>query len=108
MAYPVAVLDKLGGIADPGQPFNATDVVDTKLPMRQLVVAAVSENYCIVTFWQGGIALGLETSVFELSAGRVKRAWVSVGGGLNFQDLKATVESGRLLQFQPVPVPNSR
>jgi hypothetical protein len=100
---PNAVLDKLGGIADPGQPYNATDVVDTKLSMRQLIVAAVSEKYCIVTYWKGGIALGLETSVFELSAGRVNRIWVSAGGGLNFRDLKETVESGRLLRFQPVP-----
>ena len=106
---PSAVVDKLGGIADPGQPFNATDVVDPKLPMRRLVVAAVSENYCIVTYWQGGIALRLETRIFKLSAGRVKRIWVSAGGGLNFRDLKETVESGRLLRFQPVPVaPNSR
>jgi hypothetical protein len=101
---PNAVLEKLGGIADPGQPFNATDVVDTKLPMRRLVVAAISEKYCIVTYWKGGIALGLKTSIFELSAGRVKRIWVSAGGGLNFRDLKETVESGRLLRFQPVPV----
>lgn len=106
---PSAVLDKLGGIADPGQPYNTTDVVDTKLPMRQLVVAAVSENYCIVTYWHGGIALRLETRIYELSAGRVKRIWYSAGGGLNFQDLKETVESGRLLRFQPVPVArNSR
>src|SRR5205085_5133994 len=46
---PSAVLDKLGGIADPGQPFNTTCAVDSKLPMRQLFVAAVSENYCIVS-----------------------------------------------------------
>lgn len=106
---PSAVLDKLGGIADPGQPYNSTDVVDSNLPMRQLVVAAVSENYCIVTYWHGGIALRLETRIFELSAGRVKRVWISAGGGLNFQDLKATVESGRLLRFQPLPVAlNSR
>jgi hypothetical protein len=99
---PNAVLDKLGGLADPGQPFNATDVVDADLPMQRLVVAAVSERYCIVTYWKGGITLGMETSIFELSAGRVKRIWVSAGGGLNFRDLKETVESGRVLRFQPV------
>jgi hypothetical protein len=101
---PSAVLDKLGGIADPGQPFNTTDVVDPKLPMRQLLVAAVSENYRIVSYWQGGITLSMETRIFELSAGRVKRIWVSAGGGLNFRDLKETVELGRMLRFQRVPV----
>ena len=101
---PSAVLDKLGGIADPGQPFNATCAVDPKLPMRQLIVAAVSENYCIVSYWQGGITLSMGTSIFQLSAGRVKRIWVSAGGGLNFRDLKETVELGRMLRFQRVPV----
>lgn len=100
---PSAVLDKLGGIADPGQPFNTTCAVDSKLPMRQLFVAAVSENYCIVSYWQGGIILSMETRIFELSPGRVKRIWVSAGGGLNFRDLKETVELGRM-RFQRVPV----
>jgi len=99
---PGVVLDKIGGIADPGQPYNSTDVVDPKLPMRRLIVGAVSENYCIVSYWRGGIALRLETSVFELSAGKVKRIWRSHGGGLNFRDLKSTVESDNLLQFKQV------
>ena len=100
---PSAVVDKLGGIADAGQPFNPTDVVDPRLPMRQLIVAAVSERYCIVSYWHGGIALRLETNIFELSGGQVKHTWLSPGGGLNFRDLKNTVESGRILHFQPVP-----
>jgi len=96
---PTFVLNELGGMADPGQPFNATDVVDSRLPMQQLIVAAVSEKYCIVSYWRGGLALRLETTVFEVSEGNVKRKWVSNGGGLNFRDLKNTIESGRILQF---------
>ena len=99
---PGVVLEKIGGIADPGQPYNATDVVDPKLPVRRLIVGALSENYCIVSYWHGGIALGLETSVYELSDGKVKRIWWSRGGGLNFRDLKNTVESDNLLQFKQV------
>ena len=101
---PSGVLDKLGGIADPGQPFNTTDLVlDWRLPSRQLIVAAVSEKYCIVSYWQGGLTFDLMTSIFELSDGAVTREWVSDGGGLNFRDLKNTVESGRFLRFQQVP-----
>jgi hypothetical protein len=101
---PSAVLDEVGGIADPGQPFNICDVVvDPRLPRRQLVVAAVSEKYCIVSDWKGGITVRLETMIFELSEGRVKRKWVSIGGVFNFRDLKNTVESGRILQFQRFP-----
>ena len=91
------MIDELGGIADPKQPFNKTDVVDPKLPMRQLVVAAVSEKYCVVTYWQGGIALYFRTDIFELSDRKAKRIWVSQGqGGFTFHDLKEMVESGRM------------
>ncbi len=94
---PKAVLDQFGGMADPGQPFNTTDVVDPKLSMQELVVAAVSEQYCIVSYWQGGITLSFETKIFELSGGSAKLIWVSYSqGGLNFRDLKEMVESGRM------------
>ena len=99
---PSAVLDKFGEVADPGQPFNTTDSIDPRLPMRQLILAAVSERYCIVSYSEGGMGFKpLQTRIFELSAGRIKREWVSIGGGLNFRDLKATMES-ELLRFRPV------
>ena len=70
--------------------------------MAGLVVVGVSEKYCIVICWSGKIACGMKTSIFELSKGRIKRTWVSGGGGFNFLDLKNTVESDYLLQFRPV------
>jgi hypothetical protein len=94
---PKALLVELGAIAESSQPFNKTDVVYANLPMRQLVVAAVSEKYCIVSYWQGGRALYLKTEIFELSDGKAKRIWVSQGqGGLTFRDLKEMIESGRM------------
>lgn len=94
---PKPVIDVLGGMADPEQPFNKTDFVDPKLPMRQLIVAAVSEKYSVVTYWQGGRALYFRTDIFELSDSKAKRFWVSQGqGGFTFHDLKEMVESGRI------------
>ncbi|MFY9560677.1 MAG: hypothetical protein WAQ52_10625 [Terriglobales bacterium] len=94
---PKAVLDQFGGMADPGQPFNTTDLVDPGLPMRQLIVAAVSKQYCIVSYWQGGISLSFKTTIFELSGENARIIWVSDSqGGLNFRDLKEMVESGRM------------
>ena len=93
---PKAVLDQFGRMADRGQPFNSTDI-GNELPMQQLVVAAVSEQYCIVSYWQGGYTLSFETKIFELSAGSATLIWVSDSqGGLNFRDLKEMVESGRM------------
>ena len=94
---PKEVLGQFRGMADPGQPFNTTDVVDPQLSRRQLIVAAVSKQYCIVSYWQGGISLSLQTTIFELSGGSARIIWVSDSqGGLNFQDLKEMVESGRM------------
>jgi hypothetical protein len=96
-ALPTAVLDQMGGVADAGQPFNATDAVDPKLPMTRLVVAAVSEHYCALSYWKGGYATSFNTSIFGLSGGSVRLIWVSHGqGGLDLQDLKEMIESGKL------------
>jgi Tol biopolymer transport system component len=96
---PKAVLDQFGGMADPGETSIITDVVDP----QQLVVAAVSEQYCIVSYWQGVspqatvITRYFETEIFELSGGSATLVWISHSqGGLNFRDLKEMVESGRM------------
>jgi hypothetical protein len=62
-----------GGIADPGQHFNGGDAINT-LPMRSLIVAAVSEKYCILSYWKGGIYSGprFQTVIFELSEPKVR------------------------------------
>jgi len=95
---PKAVRDQVGGMADSDQPFNKTDfVVDSRLPMRQLIVAGVSKKYCIVSYWQGGRALFVKTSIFELTDGSAKIIWVSSSkAGFNIRELKELVESGRM------------
>ena len=52
-------LDCLTGnfsIANPGEPFNATDVSDGSLPNRQLLFSARSSQLFIMTYLCGGIA----------------------------------------------------
>ena len=96
-SLPKPVLEHFGKMADRGQPFNTIDVGDGNLPSTQLVAAAVSAQYCIVSYWQGGIVMRFETSIFELSGGKARLFWVSSRqGGLNFRDLKKMVESGRM------------
>jgi hypothetical protein len=96
-ALPMAVLDQMGGVADKGEPFNATDIVDPREPMTSLVVAAVSEHYCALTYWKGGIVLTFNTEVFELSDGSARPIWHSRGqGGFYLEDLREMIESGRM------------
>ena len=97
---PKEVLGALeGGIAVPGQPFNAGDDVDPAMPFRSLIVAAVSEKYCILSYWRGGVDPGprFQTVIFELSEPKARPIWLSrAQGGFNFLDLKEMVESGRM------------
>src|SRR5436305_11625140 len=47
-----------GGIADPGEKYFETDVGDSHLPRRRLLVAGKSPKYCIVNYEVGGLAHG--------------------------------------------------
>jgi hypothetical protein len=97
---PTSVIDyfnQSNGIAGPGEDFNPTDVIDSRVPSQMLVTAAASKQYCIVSYWQGGFTVRFETVIFDLSDGKAKIIWVShQQGGLNFRDLKEMVESGRM------------
>jgi hypothetical protein len=98
---PKAVLDRLGPIASPGQEFNSTDIGgDSVVPSRLLVAAALSRQYCIVSYWQGGHVVRFKTAVYEMSESQARLIWLSEGqGGLNFRDLKQIVESGRMRNY---------
>ncbi len=85
------------GIAGPGEDFNLGDFIDSRVPSRMFVTAAVSRQYCIVSYWQGGFTVRFQTDIFELSDSKAKLIWVSdQQGGFNFRDLKEMVESGRM------------
>jgi hypothetical protein len=84
---PKAVLGQFGGMADPGQPFNTTDI-GNELPMQQLVVATVSDQYCIVGYWHGGYIFGFETKIFEFSGRSATLIWISDSQGPEFSGSK--------------------
>ena len=90
---PKAVLLQLGKISEAGQPFNATDLVDPKLPTRQFVAGALSQQYCAVSYWQGGMILEFQTIIFKVSEEDARPIWLSLRqGGFNLADLKAIIE----------------
>jgi hypothetical protein len=65
----------LDGIAEPDSPFNATDAVNPKLPMRRFVVAAVGKDCAIVAVEHGGRGYNVEVYEFRLS----EIVWHQVG-----------------------------
>ncbi len=61
----------LEGIADRGQRFNITDVVNSSLPMRRFSKAGVSTHCVLVAVERGGRGYSVEVSMFE----RKSNAW---------------------------------
>ncbi|KAA9011971.1 MULTISPECIES: hypothetical protein [Sphingobium] len=49
------------GMADVGEPFNSTDVVEGTVPQRRFIRAYHSGNYWVIWYEQGGIIHALQT-----------------------------------------------
>jgi hypothetical protein len=85
-----------GKIADPGQRWNATDViVDTSLPGKRLIWGAIGGEYYVVHYERGGIAHTYHVLVAKLPKGGAtpKVIWSAVGGP--FKDYTAFVDAFR-------------
>ncbi len=64
----------LDGIADSGERFNITDVVDHDLPMRRFTLAAVGDNCAVMAVEHGGYAHYFELIEYRLTGS----AWRSL------------------------------
>lgn len=63
-------------MADEGQPFQETDVItEHGLPRYRMVVAAVSDDHCIVHYEQGGIALFRSLAIFSWNDTKAALLW---------------------------------
>ena len=89
-----------GKLAEPGQKWNATDVImDSSLPGKRLIWAAVGGEYYIVHYERGGIAHTYHILVAKLGKdeARPKLVWCAMGGP--FKDYRAFLsglQNGRL------------
>jgi len=66
LGIPAAEMD----CADPGQPWNVSCTVDSKLPARQLQFAGVAGHHCFVVYDTGGIAHMRHVALFRLQQSR--------------------------------------
>jgi hypothetical protein len=55
-------------IANPGEKFDATDVISGDVPRKQLIIAGVAEDKCFVHYYQGGRAAMYVVEFFRLSS----------------------------------------
>lgn len=86
-------------IADPGQPFQVTDVItDPTLPIRRMSVAACSQDHCLVYYERGGIAHTWHAVLFHWTPDgtRVEAGGTAPFGIRTLDDLRNAVLSGAL------------
>ena len=80
----------LGGVADRGQPFNATDVNDSALPKRRLLAAAREGDVWLIALEQGGRGYNVQAYLF-LSNGDLRQHWVLPGRPTTLLEVQARI-----------------
>jgi len=65
----------LFGVADRGRPFNVTDVVDSKLPMRRFLAAGRDGDTWLVALEEGGRGYSVQVFLFSALEATPKQRW---------------------------------
>jgi hypothetical protein len=87
-------------MADPGAPFQATDVMMTpRLPSRRLVAAGCSADHCLVYYERGGFAHVHQIVLFSKTetAARFVQGGVAAGGLTDLEQVKDALLSGKVI-----------
>lgn len=86
-------------IAEPGDPFQATDVLASpRLPFRRLVAAGCSIDHCLVYYERGGIAHTWQVALFHWTpaATRFEAGGNAPGGLATIDDVRSALLSGAI------------
>ena len=86
-------------IAEPGAEFQVTDVVvNPKLPIRRLVAAGCTIDYCLVYYERGGVAHTWRVALFHWTPDATRFEWggTAPGGLVTIDDVRSAVLSGAI------------
>ena len=84
-------------IAEPAGAFQVTDaIVDPKLPIRRLVAAGCSIDYCLVYYERGGGAHTWHVALFHWTPAATRFEWggTAPGGLATIDDVRNAILSG--------------
>jgi hypothetical protein len=87
-------------MAEPGAPFQQTDLVQTpRLPWRRLVSAGCAEDHCLVYYEKGGYVRVFYALVFHMGekGAALEFGGTAPGGPSDLEALKAAVISGKVV-----------
>jgi hypothetical protein len=86
-------------IVEPGAEFQATDViVKPNLPIRRLVAAGCSTDYCLVYYERGGVAHTWHAALFHWTPDATRFEWggTAPGGLRTIDDVRNAILSGAI------------
>ena len=86
-------------IADPGAEFQVTDaIVNPKLPIRRLVAAGCTIDYCLVYYERGGGAHTWHVALFHWTPEATRFEWggTAPGGLATIDDVRKAILSGMI------------
>jgi|SoiMethySBSTD1v2_1073268.scaffolds.fasta_scaffold50519_2 hypothetical protein len=85
-------------LANPGERFNSTDIIDTRYPMRRLVLAGVESRSWFVSYEHGGRGYHRHLVVFTRSGDRVKLAYARtfLSKAATLEELRQLVKTGQM------------
>jgi hypothetical protein len=86
-------------IAEPGAEFQVTDgAVNPRLPIRRLVAAGCSIEYCLVHYERGGVEHTWHVALFHWTPDETRFEWggIAPGGLATIEDVRNAILSGRI------------
>jgi hypothetical protein len=87
-------------LAEPGAPFQATDVVtNPKLPWRRLIAAGCAADHCLVHYEKGGFAHVYHVLVVSRQGDRARLVWGGAVSGpiRDVQAVRDALAAGQVL-----------
>ena len=85
----------LDGVADRGRPFNATDVVDQRVPMRRFLVAGQDGDTWLVAIEHGGRGYSVEVFLFIAQQPTPREKWVLLDRPTNLAEVVRQISHGK-------------
>lgn len=87
-------VDGSGRLAEPGQKWEATDLImDDRLPTKRLIWAVTDGNYYVVHYERGGRGHSFHVLVAKLKTGDSKPSFVWRGVGAQLKDFRAFLDA---------------
>jgi hypothetical protein len=85
-------------LANPGQAFRTGNAIDSKLPLRRLVVAGCSREDCLLYYERGGRTRTWRVVLFHWTPAATTLEWggIATGGLTSIDQVRSAVLSGAI------------